>query len=187
MSDREIEFLKLNLEPSRTYLEFGAGGSTELAAQNHHRRIVSVETDAAWIEKLKLEPIIQLAIEQGRLKFEHIDIGPVRPWGFPEGESLFRNWPMYHTVPFVKYDWHYDLILIDGRFRVSCALAAHSFMEDEAIMLFHDYPNRMWYSEIEKFFDIVNSAETFFSFRKRKNINYRSLYASIMNSMFDVR
>lgn len=187
MSRAETGLFIASLSGSKRYLEFGVGGSTEIAIQDPDRRIVSVETDKKWLAEVRRNPKIAEAEKQGRLAFEHVDIGPVKRWGYPTGEIQFRNWPKYHTVPFDNHDYHYDAILIDGRFRVSCALAAYSFIDDSAVLMFHDYPNRTWYSEVEKFYDTVAIAESLYVFKKRPLINHRSLYTAIMKSMFDFR
>jgi hypothetical protein len=187
MSDKEIALLTECVQKSRFYLEFGAGGSTEFAIRDRSRFVVSIESDKEWIDKIRTKDNIRKAEAEGILFIEHIDLGPVGVWGAPAGTDQIRNWPKYFMAPFSKYDFCYDFVLIDGRFRASCAFAAYPFVGDDALIAVHDYVNRHWFSDIEKFYDIVDIADTLCVFRKRARINHRSLYMAIMNSIFDYR
>lgn len=187
MSPDEIALLTKCIKSSKFYLEFGAGGSTELAVEGHARYVVSVETDRSWIERLRTRETIQRAEAARVLYLEHVDLGPVGEWGSPASAEHIRNWPQYFMTPFTKYDLFYDFVLIDGRFRASCALSSFAFTPDHVLIAIHDYPNRPWFSDVEKFYDIVETADTLWVFKKRAKINHRSLHLAIMNNMFDYR
>lgn len=167
------------------YLEFGCGGSTEVALRQGCKKIVSVESDLDWIKRLREKPAVAEAVARQRLQFEHVDIGPVGEWGVPKDESKIRNWPKYFTMPFLKYDYLYSFIFIDGRFRNACAYAAYSFMTEDAILAVHDYTVRASYHDIEKFFDLVEEVDTLGVFKKKKNILHRALYMSILTNLFN--
>src|SRR5947207_9265511 len=124
MSDAEAALFVQLLSTGKCYLEWGSGGSTLAAARSNSTHIVSVETDIAWIERLKQNEEIANAVATKRLTFRHVDIGPVGQWGFPASETKIRNWPKYALDPLVSTDFDYDLILIDRRFRNHCLLAA---------------------------------------------------------------
>src|SRR5437660_1013858 len=124
MSSAEQELFTSLLGTSRAFLEFGCGGSTLLAIQHSSHFIASVDTDPSWIEKLKTNDLVSGALSANRLHFIHVDLGPVGEWGRPNGESHIRSWPKYYTTPYLRLDWEFDLILIDGRFRVPCLLTA---------------------------------------------------------------
>ena len=53
MSSAESDLFGKLLDSATTYLEWGAGGSTLAAVRSKIRQIVSVETDRAWIDRLK--------------------------------------------------------------------------------------------------------------------------------------
>ncbi|MEI9805784.1 MAG: hypothetical protein WDN48_17020 [Pseudolabrys sp.] len=48
----EYELLRGELTKARSYLEFGTGGSTLLAAKCGIRHIVSVHSDRAWVDRI---------------------------------------------------------------------------------------------------------------------------------------
>jgi hypothetical protein len=184
MTPEEVSLLHKYLKKSRFHLEFGCGGSTELAVRLKVGRIVSIESDKSWVDQLSEKPDISEAIAAKRLSLLHVDIGPVGAWGTPTDKSSISSWPKYFLTPFQKFDYDFDTVLIDGRFRVACALACHAYLKEKSIMLMHDYQTRDGYSEVEKFFEIVEMSNNLFVFRKKKIINPRSFYTAVLNSMF---
>lgn len=186
MTDAETALLTRYLSRSRFYLEFGCGGSTALALQKSKGMVVSVESDAQWIAKLKESPDIMKAVQAGRLAFYHADIGPVGPWGVPKDESRLKAWKSYYTAPWTFRDFDYDLVLIDGRFRVMCALAAAIYVGPDTIVTMHDYGNRRGYFDIERYFDFVDQADKLIVMRKRPHINYKAWLHDFADHMFDV-
>lgn len=150
------------------------------------RRIVSVETDLAWIKNVSDNPAISKAIKAKRLTMHHVDIGPIGAWGRPTDDSKIRNWPKYIVDPFLKYSIPYDLILVDGRLRQACAYAAHAFMLEDTRLLVHDYTTREKYSDIEKFFNVEDKADQLVVFRKKERIVESSLYRSVLTTLFDL-
>jgi hypothetical protein len=185
MTDRERSLFEKLVSNRNFYLEFGCGGSTEIAVELGAKQIVSVESDLNWIKKLQNKPRISLAMAQSRLMFEHIDLGPVGEWGSPKDESKIKNWPKYFMTPFMRYDFLYDLILIDGRFRPACAFAAYAFMGEDTILAVHDYLTRPSYYEIEKFFENQEEVDTLVVFKKKRNVVLRSLLTSVLNNLFN--
>jgi hypothetical protein len=185
MSPRELELFKRSLAGKHCYLEFGCGGSTELAVMSACEKIVSVESDLNWIKHLTARPLIAEAMRNNRLRFEHVDIGPAGDWGFPKDDSKIRNWPYYFLTPFLKYPLSYDFILVDGRFRKACAYASYHFMDKDAFMAVHDYQLRYHYSEIEKFFNLVDEVDSLVILRKKEKIVYRNLYVAVLSSIFE--
>ncbi|GJE44713.1 hypothetical protein [Methylobacterium soli] len=67
MTDAEVSLLTRYLRRSKFYLEFGCGGSTALAIRESKGMIVSVDSDATWISKLKQVATVQQAVSSGRL------------------------------------------------------------------------------------------------------------------------
>jgi hypothetical protein len=184
MTDAERSLFQKYLSKARYYLEYGCGGSTEFAVALGCGLIVSVESDPNWVKTLQENPAIAQAIAHKRLTIEYIDIGPVGAWGAPKDHSRITNWPSYFLTPFTKYDYPYDVILIDGRFRNACAYASWAFMQDNAALLIHDYTVRHSYHDIEKFFDLVDTADTLAVMRKKTKILPQALYISVLRNLF---
>jgi hypothetical protein len=64
MTDRERTVFEALLRNAKSYLEFGCGGSTEIAVQSDVRQIVSVDSDVNWIRALQEKPLILSAVAQ---------------------------------------------------------------------------------------------------------------------------
>jgi len=185
MSDGERALFVRTLAKATHYMEFGSGGSTLLAVRSPAKLILSVESDPAWINKIREHPEIADAVTRQRLFLTHADIGPVGEWGRPTDETRKAQWPRYYTDAFFATDILFDLILIDGRFRVGCALAAAACAAESATIVIHDYELRSSYYLVEKFFDIEETQESLYVLRRRKTINMRSFYMEVMRHLFE--
>ena len=129
------EFFKTLVKSSTAYLEFGCGESTRYMVANSFAKIVSVETDPQWCEKLEEE------LQSNRLKILHCDVGPVGPWGMPTettdvGDYAELPWP-HISEP--------DTVLIDGRWRVNAWAATMLHCQPGTAVLFDDFLNRPMY------------------------------------------
>ena len=132
------------------YLEWGSGGSTVMASwlslRDELPRLVlhSIESSPAYIDLLRLRfPVVRKAEGARHLQMHIPDIGPTREWGNP------ANWS--HRTPEEKVrigrsyaeavggdQCCFDLILVDGRFRVACALHALRLAHNRTVVLVHD-------------------------------------------------
>jgi hypothetical protein len=142
MQPGEVALLRAFLERSKRYLEFGAGGSTYLAAGTAKDWIISVDSSREWLDK-----VAESVPGRGRLTLVHFDIGRLGDWGFPADDSVRDRWPLYHEMI-----WHKDpraaqadVCLVDGRFRVSCAVRSLLFCRRDAVVLMHDFTSRPQY------------------------------------------
>merc|ERR1719321_467680 len=96
MSWSERNLWSRTLSHATTYMEFGGGGSTVWALQHFpHLRVHTVDSHPGWIKKLKRMPVITQALQGGRLILKHVNIGPVKEWGYPKGMTKMRFWPCY--------------------------------------------------------------------------------------------
>jgi hypothetical protein len=185
MSDGERELFMRTLAKANHYMEFGSGGSTLLAVRSPAKLILSVESDPAWLQRIREHPEIADAVERQRLFLTHADIGPVGEWGRPTDEAARAQWPRYYTDPFFATDILFDLILIDGRFRVGAALAAAACAAESATIVIHDYELRPQYYLVEKFFDIEETRESLYVLKRRKAINIRSFYMEVIRHLYE--
>ncbi|MBS0232901.1 MAG: class I SAM-dependent methyltransferase [Proteobacteria bacterium] len=133
------------LNGATNILEFGAGGSTLLAAERPGLQITSVDSDPGWFAKLREKPAINRAEKEGRLRLLHIDIGPTGEWGHPIDDTKRELWPNYSNLPWEMLDQKPDLVFIDGRFRVACGLctALHA-KPGQTVVAVHDFERRRY-------------------------------------------
>ena len=173
MTDAEIGVLRECFSKASSLVEFGSGGSTLLAVcSSSLRRIWSVESDPAWIAKLRGQPEVAQAERDGRLNFVHTDIGLTGDHGAPVGDASRSRWPSYHEAV-----WNdaatagTDLVLVDGRFRVACAMAALARCQPHTILLFHDFWNRTPYHPVLAFTDWLGSCDSLAILRRKAAID----------------
>ena len=159
------------LRRSEFYLEYGSGGSTLLAARIQ-KRFISVDTDP-WFLRSVRRAIGTLAADQ---KLIHADIGLTGPWGKPMRDtglsaSRLAKWRSYAATPWqdIANDDAPDLVLVDGRFRVSTTLLCCQklYKNPEARILVDDYAERPEYSVIERHADLIDMVGRMAIFRPR--------------------
>lgn len=133
-----------------TVLEYGAGGSTVLAAERPGKAVITVESDADWVARMR--DWFAANTPAGEVILHHADIGPTKDWGHPADQSALRRWPGYALSVWDRKDFrHPDVVLIDGRFRVACLLATAFRITRPVTVLFDDYAGRKHYHGVEEF------------------------------------
>lgn len=178
MSWQERNLWSRTLSQATTYMEFGGGGSTVWALQHYQKlRVHTVDSHPGWIKKLRKMPVVRQALAEGRLVLKHANIGPVKAWGYPKFKSTQRHWPCYSDEIYkAKESSHWDVVFVDGRFRVACMLKAVDALRkrpgaDGVRIVTHDYNNRQQYWPVENFLQRVNSADTLVVFKIRPAIS----------------
>ena len=151
----DINMFYKYLNKASNYLEFGSGGSTYQASIcSNIKLIISVESDKSWYNTLNS------IVKHSNFHSKLVDL-KCKPntWGFPTNIC-----PIDNKIKYSSIITHYinrstanslDLILIDGRFRVACALKAHSVINKNCKIIFDDFLNRSYYHIVLQYFDIV--------------------------------
>jgi hypothetical protein len=165
---------------SQRFLEFGAGGSTWLAARREKEWLVSVDSSQDWLDKVADETRNCLT----RPLLEFVDIGPIKEWGFPVGERK-SHWSNYHELVWRRDGLERaDLFFIDGRFRVACALQCLLRATDGALLGIHDF-ERPYYHVILDFARSVASSGRLSFFQRLKNFDPSQALALLEKFRFD--
>lgn len=160
MSGAEQALLRAAASGSRTMVEFGCGGSTGLLLDAAEGRLLSVDSDQAWLARVAQGAAAARALRQGRMVQWHAEIGPTRDWGWPlMAPSADTGW-RYWGAPWFSMP-RADFVLVDGRFRIACALSAHGRLDVGGHLAIHDYwPRRAYQDALAPFFEVVGSAGT---------------------------
>lgn len=158
-SDETTRWFMSKLVASKMYLEYGSGGSTCLAAKNGIR-FVSVDSDRFFLNSVKKKIIKENLYREADQVFLHADIGVTGGWGKPiiVGEpsvarlEKFRRYSDFPNEIGTKFPLP-DLVLVDGRFRVACALKAFKALQGEKdwLLLVDDFVNRPTYQVLLDF------------------------------------
>lgn len=166
MTDRELEVFVSYIEQFDHYLEFGCGGSTYLAADRSLESIWSVESDPEWIEDVKR----QVEGLSGRVNFHHADVGKVGKWGRPLAPVEARHAARYYLQIFDRIDLSKPhLCLVDGRFRLQCAILSKMMLHEDSVILFHDFVNRPHFNEHRDLLGVMNATDTLAEMRAGGN------------------
>jgi hypothetical protein len=174
MSEAEVETFRRHLSGVRSYVEFGSGGSTIMAVTAKNiRRAWSIEGDPQWHADLSKRKDVRAAVRRGRLRLQYVDIGTVGRFSKPTDDRASSRWHQY-------YDWlettpdaaNANLFLIDGRFRVACALSVLMVCRPNATIIIHDFWNRPEYHAIMRFTDWAESADTLAVLKPRRIPKY---------------
>jgi hypothetical protein len=153
MPDRGAAHLAAAMRGAACYLEYGAGGSTLLAARIGVADTISVESDPAWLKRVE-EKLRGAASSAGKTHLLSVDIGPTRALGYPTGSahrSSYRNYPLEPWRYCVGASLSPNLVLVDGRFRLACMLAALRNARPGCRILLDDYRWRRIYRRVEIF------------------------------------
>lgn len=169
------------LNDAGSYLEFGSGGSTVLAAQIG-KPLVVVESDPIFLAAVQRK-LREAGVTNGAVQtLLHADIGLTEAWGTPvfraNGSERAAQWRRYAEAPWetlAKLPGPH-LVLVDGRFRVACALSAVKFLRDRAgEILIDDYLDRPHYRVVERYLRLERMAGRMALMRLRGDIDFDAL------------
>ena len=154
MKPDDINLFKKYLSKSKKYFEFGSGGSTILASQsNNINEVFSVESSKEYLNIL----LNDKKLVKDKVKFILVDLNSKKNnWGYP---AINDNTIMAKYSDAILNIKNIDYILIDGRFRVACALKAFDVMSKDTIIAFDDFLNREKYHIILQWFDIIDKRD----------------------------
>ena len=146
-----IDLLSTEIAGARLYLEYGAGGST-LLADRIGTRTISVESDR-WFAAA-----VRRGFTGSNVTILTPNIGFTKKWGYPVFQRRtwwrLRKWHRYVSAPFNGGGEMPDLIFVDGRFRVACALEAARHVRGvgtQATLIIDDYRDRQAYHAVERY------------------------------------
>lgn len=185
-------FLEL-LGTCAAYLEFGTGGSTVLAAM-HGVPFVSVESDKHYLKAVKNKIKSVGRYDEQKQTYIAADIGLTEAWGAPvmqratpQRVKKWRNYPQAPWASMERLPGPY-LVLVDGRFRVACALSAAKFFNGkEGQILIDDYVDREHYRVVERHLELKRRCGRMALFAPRANMDPKALDADIEKYCADWR
>jgi len=175
MSDAEKKLFDKNIKMSQTYLEFGSGGSTFRTLLKTRVDVMSVESSREWLAFMRTYYFIRRMERKNRLLLFHADIGETSARGKPINDNKKHRFPSYSTDIFKNNGDHkiaeIDTVLVDGRFRVACVLNTilQCYSNKRLTILVHDF-HREKFHIILKYLDVLENADTLYSFKIKDNI-----------------
>lgn len=177
MHDDEIAILHCTIKTGMRVLEWGAGGSTLLAAQcvGKHGRVESIE-----YEQDHASLVIEAVKEAEMDAWTNIHVIPPHFGKGKIASARPRQFQSYVRKALeLGEEAPFDICLIDGRDRIACVLTAAKVMRPGAYLFFHDFAAadrgryREWLPEIlnhyELLFEITHTPQTMSVFRRLSN------------------
>ena len=189
MSEAEAALMD-KYTPDGCVLEFGAGGSSAFFAKKSVRHLISVESDREWINRMLLgNSTLRQWAKAGRWRPFHVQIGATGEWGFPLSQEPAVAWLNYHQAIWDAVDAAaLDFVLVDGRFRVACALQLLlRAREKTPRILVHDFAQREYYAVLLEFFDVVEQAETAVILDRKAPVPLAEVALCLQRHQFDNR
>jgi hypothetical protein len=109
-----IDFIKTRLSKDLKIFEYGSGSSTLFYAK-HVKRVVSVEHDEAWYNK-----IVQSKAQNAEMIFSKLERG---------GE---------YSKKAASLGEQFDIIIVDGRDRVNCCISSVNALSPSGVIVLDD-------------------------------------------------
>ena len=169
------EFFENKLLNCKLYLEYGSGSST-LLADRKNINYYSVESDKSFYKTLRKS----LKNKNYFLKDFGIVASNSRPVLFTYTKFYYRKKAKEYAGDILHHlnekNLIPDLILIDGRYRILCALNLYKFLKEKnssSTIIIDDYATRPYLHIVEKFFDgqIIGRQGVFDKLKEFKNID----------------
>ncbi|MEM6482746.1 MAG: hypothetical protein AAF681_12935 [Pseudomonadota bacterium] len=152
MPPDEAAALREAYAQARVILEYGSGGSTLLAAEMPGKRVFSVESDKNWVSRMQTWLDAHPTASGTKVDIIWCDIGPTAKWGHPTDAAQYIKYAQYPLAVWDHADFEQpDVVLVDGRFRTGCALAAAYRSTSPVKVMIDDYMRRKHYHRVERF------------------------------------
>eukprot|EP00918_Siedleckia_nematoides_P055958 GHVU01122070.1.p1 GENE.GHVU01122070.1~~GHVU01122070.1.p1 ORF type:complete len:239 (-),score=11.51 GHVU01122070.1:582-1298(-) len=140
-------------------------------------RSFSIENQQKWCDDMIKDPLVKCLTEHAGLVyscvapvqkvtgFGHVrraDVGKMRPY-VVHPDVLKKQ----HGVA------HYDVVLVDGRFRRACALYAMKYIDSTSVVLIDDWADKSrGYHSVLEFFEQVELLSDMVVLRIKKNVDW---------------
>lgn len=184
MSDRELCLFEKHTRTGKNVVEYGSGGSTFYFLKRN-KKVISIENNESFFLFMKTINVIK---RSKHLNFQYVDTGKSLSWGRPENTIKMENWPKYYKIAWEDLHLSFpDIIFIDGRFRVMCALEAINYISLDTIIIIHDFSSREYYYDILNYFEIIDQVDALVILKKKHTIDLVQLAESKSLYKYDYR
>ena len=148
--DGDDYLFKKYLKNCNIYFEYGVGDSTIWVLENTSSRIISVDTDKKWINK------VDISKYKKRIYINWINLGETENWGRPKTYE-YRKYFFDYVSNVWTFKLKADVILIDGRFRVASFLYSLINAKEGSVIFFDDYTDRFHYHVVEEVLEVYEN------------------------------
>ncbi|SFM79504.1 glycosyltransferase [Methylobacterium pseudosasicola] len=143
-----------------TFLEWGSGETTKLLCQ------IAETRPAPFVLTIDHNLIYQKTVAEllPRYEFLHLRCFDLQGPSYCQADTF----PSYSSYP-KTLGLTFDVVLVDGRRRVECALVAFQILSENGIVLLHDY-RRTRYAPMMCLFETVYAGNQFLVLRQMKKL-----------------
>ena len=168
MTRRDSQMITEAYSKHKRYFEIGTGGSTFTAVKQGVLVMGAVESDRDWHNLMK-----RVIPTECGANLQLVDFYTKNCLGYPAKNTTYEDWKKY----FRSYNPEYkaDMIMIDGRFRVACALNILPYITNETAVFIHDFFDRPRYHVVLQFYNIVNKGDVLVELRKNGKMPSKEL------------
>lgn len=186
MTPDEVALLSGFIHENCSVLEFGSGGSTQFFLAKG-ATLISIESDAVWLDKLLTNPRVAAYRKDGRWLPLWADIGRIAQWGRPVMQKPQMAWLFYHQSCWDYFrERNFHCVLVDGRFRVACMCQALLRCVTEGMhFAIHDFWDRPHYHVMLDFLDLVARKDTLGIFKPKAALDWRALSLVLQAHQFN--
>lgn len=151
----EEDFFMSHINENSLILEYGSGISTNEIAKKC-KSILSIEHQEEWFNKLKPQLLNNCKIILKTPDLPYIEGGHC---------GTYNEFKSYVEAPLGKGP--FDIILIDGRARVSCSSITKSLSHDNTIIFIHDF-DRPEYQDALNYLELIDQVGTMAKFKNKQ-------------------
>ena len=195
MWPEEFEFVvktMANAHPA-TYLEWGSGKSTSFYPLLASGQVSVIDGYPPWCDKVQADPTVACMVEEGRLEF--VCKAPIRDDGseikvLQEGrlpDEMLAADVATIAISYVNAvedldHAFFDVALVDGRFRVACALKLLNYLHSNSILFMHDFWVRQQYHVVLEYYDVIGYARSVVALRKKSilPLGFKTVYQQFL-------
>lgn len=163
----EAILLQKYMNKAKNYFEYGMGGSTriacEVASSNKQLTITSVDNVQEWVDHVST---LNCSVP---LDLKYVDLGVVGEWGTTANVSAIGGRNYVRAIENTQGKL-FDMVLVDGRYRVACALSALLISPLDKVIAFHDFA-RTGYQHVLKYADVVECAVNLVVLRRKQDMS----------------
>ena len=163
MATDEYQFIEKYLNKNDILLEWGCGNST-IYYSDMVKKLISIEHDIDYFN------FIKNAINAYNIKnIKQIHIPAHFPIPNPTRYEQFKDYIEYPS----KNNLKFNKVLIDGRGRIYCAFSIVNMIDENVIVMIHDF-NRQEYQYVLDYYDIIeritHTRQGIVALKKKSNI-----------------
>lgn len=182
-----------------TYLEWGTGVSSQWYPTLVSGQVIALDNYPQWCDEVRGNPMVKCLTEKYDFHLHCIQF-PKRAdgsemslgqWGYVSPEDVLPAGRAYtDSIDLVMADRDFkvfDVIMVDGRWRPACAIKVLNYMNEDSVLIIHDFWPRESYWKVLEYFEVIGRARTVVVLKAKVEVmkwdNVSTLYTHFLGSV----